>query len=183
MSGNRRDGAVGGDKVTADSLVVENPVKSDAAALWRIARDSGKLDLNSSYAYLLWCHDFADTSVVARVNGEPVGFVIGYRRQAAPDTVVVWQVAVAESQRGRGLAGRLLDRMYAGLLDHGVRYLETTVTPDNAASIALFRSFAKRWNAEITRSDHFSAADFPDDHEQEDLYRIGPLTSPPVAPE
>lgn len=81
--------------------LIENPTKADGAALWRIARDSKKLDLNTPYAYLLWCHDFADTSVVAKVDGTPVGFVIGYRKQ---DVGFVWQVAVDASQRGKGLA-------------------------------------------------------------------------------
>lgn len=179
MSGTDND-ATDGDTVAVGSLVIDHPTRSDGAELWRIARDSQKLDLNSSYAYLLWCHDFADTSVVARVDGAPVGFIIGYRKPSSPDTAIVWQVAVDASQRGRGLAGKLLDGMYSDLVANGVRYLETTITPDNAASIALFTSFAKRWNAGIAREDLFAATDFPEDgHEQEDLYRIGPLEAPP----
>lgn len=177
MSGKHTERA-NGDNDAADHLVIESPTKADGAAFWRIARDSQKLDLNSAYAYLLWCHDFSDTSVVARAGGETVGFVMGYRQQASPEVGVVWQVAVDASQQGRGLAGRLLDALFARLVDRGVRYLETTITPDNAASIGLFSSFAKRWNAALERSELFARADFPDDHEhheQEDLYRIGPL--------
>ncbi|NIH78231.1 diaminobutyrate acetyltransferase [Amycolatopsis viridis] len=158
--------------------LIENPTKADGAALWRIARDSQKLDLNSPYAYLLWCRDFADTSVVARVDGNAVGFVIAYRRPAAPDTALVWQVAVDASQRGQGLAGSLLDDLFTRLVADGVRYLETTITPDNKASIRLFTSFAERWQAHLETTELFSTADFPDDdtrHEREDLYRIGPL--------
>lgn len=76
--------------------------------MWRIARDSQVLDLNASYAYVLWCRDFAGTSVVATVNGEVVGFVTGYRRPKQPATLMVWQVAVDEqlrtgtSRRSRG---------------------------------------------------------------------------------
>lgn len=153
--------------------VIDRPSKKDAAAIWRIARDSRKLDLNSSYAYLLWCHDFADTSAVARVDGEVVGFVIGYLRPAAQDTVVVWQVAVDASQRGKGTAVALLD----ALVRHtGARQVETTITPDNAASIALFRSLAGRWDAEMSVTGEFAAGEFPDEHEAEVLYRIGPFT-------
>lgn len=159
--------------------LIETPTKADGAALWRIARDSRKLDLNSPYAYLLWCRDFADTSVVAKVDGYPVGFVIGYRRPAAPDTALVWQVAVDESQRGQGLAGKLLDELFTRLVRQGVRYLETTITPDNKMSIKLFTSFAHRWNAELASSEAFARSLFPDEtqpHEPEDLYRIGPLS-------
>ncbi|WP_199431418.1 diaminobutyrate acetyltransferase [Qaidamihabitans albus] len=180
MSGKHTERA-NGDKHAAGHVVIENPSKADGAALWRIARDSQKLDLNSSYTYLLWCCDFADTSVVARVDGEVVGFVIGYRRPVAPEAALVWQVAVDASQRGLGLAGKLLDALFTRLVDEGVRYLDTTITPDNQASIRLFESFAKRWNAALERSELFAAAEFPDEHEPEDIFRIGPLVRPNAA--
>lgn len=178
MPPHKNDNGLGGNVAEDAGCVIDHPSKADGAALWRIARDSQKLDLNSSYAYLLWCQDFADTSVVARLDGQPAGFVIGYRKQSAPDTAVVWQVAVDEVARGRGLAGKLLDAMYGELVESGVQWLETTITADNAASIALFTSFAKRWNAELTKSALFAATDFPDGHDAEDLYRIGPLAAP-----
>ncbi|MFI7675254.1 diaminobutyrate acetyltransferase [Actinophytocola sp. NPDC049390] len=152
--------------------VIDSPSKKDGAAIWRIARDSGKLDLNSSYAYLLWCHDFADTSAVARVDDEVVGFVIGYRRPKAPDTVVVWQIAVDAGQRGRGTAAALLDALVRRT---GARRVETTITPDNEPSNALFRSLADRWGAEMSVAGEFAESEFPDDHETEVLYRIGPF--------
>lgn len=68
-----------------EGLKLDTPRVDDGAAIWRIARDSEVLDLNSSYSYLLWCRDFAATSVVARgADGEPVGFVTGYLRPEAP---------------------------------------------------------------------------------------------------
>lgn len=152
--------------------VIDRPSTQDGAAIWRIARDSRKLDLNSSYAYLLWCHDFADTSAVARVGNDVVGFVIGYRRPTAPDTIVVWQIAVAAGQRGRGTAAALLDALVRRT---GVRHVETTITPDNEPSNALFRSLAARWDAQMSVAGEFAAQEFPDDHETEVLYRIGPF--------
>lgn len=173
MSGKHTKRA-NGDNDSAGHVVIEPPAAHDGAALWRIARDSQKLDLNSSYAYLLWCRDFADTSVVARADGEPVGFVMGYRRPAKPDSLLVWQVAVDDSQRGRGLAGTMLDALFERVIAGGVRYLDTTITPDNDASIRLFTSFAKRWDATLERSEFLAAAEFPEPHEPEDLFRIGP---------
>lgn len=166
-------GAIAADPAP-DDLSVEPPTLPDAARLWGIARDSGALDLNSSYAYLLWCHDFADTSVVARRGADVVGFVTGYLRPNAPDTLMVWQVAVDPASRGQGVAGRLLD----GLLDRlapTVRYLETTVTEDNIASNRMFQALADRRSAGIDRAPLFRSTDFPDRHETEYRYRIGPL--------
>ncbi|MDT0417273.1 diaminobutyrate acetyltransferase [Streptomyces sp. DSM 41982] len=164
-----------------EGLRLDGPRVQDGAALWRLARDSGKLDLNSSYSYLLWCRDFAATSVVARdAAGDPVGFVTGYIRPERPGVLVVWQVAVAASQQGRGLAAALLDvlaaRVAASTELHG---LETTITPGNVPSERLFTSFAARHGADLEREVLFDAELFPADdeagHEPEVLYRIGPL--------
>ncbi len=142
--------------------------------MWRIARDSGTLDLNASYAYLLWARDFAATSVVATVDGAPAGFVSGYLRPDAPGTLMVWQVAVDDAHRGRGIARRMLDALVDGL-DEPVDALETTITEDNEASIALFAAFARGRGAELSRGALFEQAHFPDGHDAELLFRIAPL--------
>ena len=145
--------------------------------MWRVARDSRVLDLNSSYAYLLFARDFSRTSRVARVDGEVAGFVLGFRRPERPDCLFVWQVAVDVQHRGRQISSRLLDDVVVGAgEDHPVRVIETTITDDNAASQALFASFARRWGARITTQDLITAGHFPDEgHAAEPLYEIGPI--------
>ncbi|MCF3964711.1 diaminobutyrate acetyltransferase [Streptomyces fuscigenes] len=165
------------------SFVIDTPRVEDGAALWRIARDSEVLDLNSSYSYLLWCRDFAATSVVARDSaGAPMGFVTGYLRPQRPDVLVVWQVAVDGAHRGKGIAGALLDELAGrAVRDLGVSGLETTVTPDNVPSDRMFTAFAARRGATLSREVLFDGDLFPADgdgaHAPEVLYRIGPLTS------
>jgi diaminobutyrate acetyltransferase len=143
--------------------------------MWRIARDSQALDLNASYAYLLWCRDFAATSVVATVEDTPVGFVTGYRRPEQPGTLMVWQVAVDEAHRGRRIAHRMLDWL-VDQSERRVLSLETTITPDNEASIGLFSQFAESRGANVMRQPFFDSSLFPDGHESELLFRIGPLS-------
>lgn len=154
---------------------LRSPTVEDGAALWRIAAESKVLDVNSSYAYLLWCRDFARSSVVATVDGETVGFVTGFIRPDQPDTLMVWQVAVDSEHRGRGLARRMLDHLVDRRLDESVAWLETTVTPDNQASARLFASFAEARGADLVREPAFTAELFPDEHESEVLLRIGSL--------
>ncbi|MEV6837491.1 diaminobutyrate acetyltransferase [Streptomyces sp. NPDC051133] len=161
-------------------LLIDRPAVTDGAALWRLAKDSKTLDLNSSYSYLLWCRDFAGTSAVARgADGEPVGFVTGYVRPDRPGTLLVWQVAVDSAHRGHGIAAALLDGLTARLAaERGITDVETTITPGNTASERLFTSFAARHGAQVGREVLFSADLFPDGpHDPEVLYRIGPLTS------
>ncbi|MEU5598954.1 diaminobutyrate acetyltransferase [Streptomyces sp. NPDC020298] len=160
-------------------LLIDHPAVADGAALWRIAKDSKTLDLNSSYSYLLWCRDFAATSAVARgADGVPVGFLTGYVRPEQPHTLLVWQVAVDASQRGRGVAAALLDGLTARLgAERGITCVETTITPGNTASERLFTSYAERHGAALSREVLFDTGLFPDGpHEPEVLYRIGPLS-------
>ncbi|WP_406150175.1 diaminobutyrate acetyltransferase [Streptomyces sp. NBC_01012] len=163
----------------SEFLRIDTPRVEDGAAIWRIARDSEVLDLNSSYSYLLWCRDFAATSVVARdENGDPIAFVTGYIRPDRPETLVVWQVAVDQAHRGKGLAAELLDALTARVAsDQGLESVETTVTPDNTASDRLFTSFAQRHDVPLEREVLFEGALFPEGttHLPEVLYRIGPF--------
>lgn len=159
-------------------LTLDIPRPADGAAIWRLARDSRVLDLNSPYSYLLWCRDHAATSIVAREgSGEPVGFVTGYTRPEEPRTLMVWQVAVARQHQGRGLAAAMVDSLVRRTRqERGVTLVETTITPDNTASDQLFTSFAARHGATVTREVLFDTGAFPEGgHAPEVLYRIGPV--------
>ncbi|CAM5666232.1 MULTISPECIES: diaminobutyrate acetyltransferase [Streptomyces] len=164
-----------------EGFKLDTPRVEDGAAIWRIARDSKALDLNSSYSYLLWCRDFAATSAVARDGaGEPAAFITGYLRPESPQTLFVWQVAVDAAHRGRGLAAALLDGLVARTAEErNVCRLETTITADNAASNRLFASFAERHGAPLTREVLLDAGLFPEQgHDAEVLHRIGPFGAP-----
>ena len=167
------------------TIQIRAPRLDDGAELWRIARDSQTLDLNTSYAYVLWARDFSATSRIALVDDAPAGFIIGYRRPSRPDCLFIWQVAVDERFRGLGLAGRLLqDVVDDPSADVPVRTVETTITDDNAASQQLFRGFARRWDdapmtvVPLFESAHFTpAGETGEHHAPERLYTIGPRSA------
>ncbi|MGC4932550.1 diaminobutyrate acetyltransferase [Gordonia sp. DT30] len=166
---------------TSTQLVLDYraPKVADGTRLWEIARDSQVLDVNSSYAYVLWCRDFADTSIVAEVDGLPVGFVTGYRRPSDPSTLMVWQVAVDDTYRGHRIAGTMLHRLFDRVSGRGAVAMHTTISPDNVASQRLFASVAAARGLGFERRDLFAADDFPDAHEPEDLYLLEPEVPEP----
>jgi len=178
-----------GPRTPEESLRAEPTIRAmaagDGAAVWRLVKESGVLDVNSSYAYLLWCRQFGCTSVVAEAadpedeDGEAVeivGFVTGFRPPEHPEVIFVWQVGVDASMRGRGLAKRLLRELVALPGCTGVTHMETTVTPSNAPSRALFRSFGRSMDAAVEVGPYLTEAMFPDaGHEAEELFRIGPF--------
>jgi L-2,4-diaminobutyric acid acetyltransferase len=156
--------------------VIREPGVQDAASVWQLVRESGVLDLNSPYAYLLLCSDFAPTSVVAETAGRIEGFVGAYRPPPRPESVFVWQVVTAREAQGRGLGSRLLDAVLARPACRGARFLEATVTPSNRPSWALFRGLARRRGVPFAEEPAFGTELFPGpDHEAEVRVRIGPL--------
>lgn len=160
-----------------DPLVIEHPSVADGAPMWELAGAAGSLDVNSSYAYLLWCRDFSSTSVVARPSSRDgvAGFVTGYVRPDDPTVLLVWQVAVAPDHRRRGLGGAMLEAVVGVMAERGCTHMETTVTADNEASRAMFDGIAGRHGARIEESVLFAVGDFPDGHDAEHLLRIGPF--------
>lgn len=162
----------------SETIEIRTPSLADGADLWRIAKGTGVLDVNTPYAYLLWTRDFAETSVVATVDGEAAGFISGYLKPTDPSTLFIWQVAVDSRFRGRRLASRMLAQVVA---NSGAGRLETTITSDNAASIALFTGLARDHGTEITKQDLFTEDLFPpqeesgEHHAAEDLYTVEPL--------
>ncbi|GFG55529.1 diaminobutyrate acetyltransferase [Mycolicibacterium agri] len=149
----------------------------------RLVAETGVLDVNSTYAYLLMATDFAETSIVADRDGEICGLITGYHPPTRPEVLFVWQVAVARATRGTGLAATMLDtlvhRVRRNRHGHPVT-VEATVSPGNSASRALFGSFARRHGVPMVEQPCFTAAqlDPNNGHEDEPILSIGPLTAP-----
>lgn len=163
------------EEIPDQGIRLRTPEPRDGAAMWAVARDTGTLDLNSSYLYLLLARDFADTCVIAEHEGEVVGFASGYRRPRRPEVVFLWQVGIVPALQGAGLGKRLVGAFLRQPGADRASLLETTISPDNEASRALFRSIARELETECEVSPCFAAEDFPDaGHAAEELFTIGP---------
>lgn len=160
----------------AGALLLRMPVAADGSALNSLVSQCPPLDANSVYCNLLQCTHFAGTSIAADAQGTLAGFISGYLVPASSDTLFVWQVAVAPEFRGQGLATRMLHALLSRPACARVRYIETTVTDANQASLALFRAFARKRKVQLTSTLHFDKAlHFNGRHDSERLLRIGPL--------
>ena len=157
-------------------IQIHHPSAEDGFSVNRLIAGSPPLDTNSVYCNLLQCSHFADTSVVAKADGKIFGFISGYRLPARPEVLFVWQVVVSDQARGQGLAVRMLQSQLDADACTGVRFMETTITEDNAASHALFQKFADKNGAMLEQSKFFDRKrHFNDQHDSEYLIRIGPF--------
>ncbi|MBE0495015.1 MAG: diaminobutyrate acetyltransferase [Campylobacterales bacterium] len=156
------------------TLEFRNPKLSDSPQLFSLVTRSKPLDVNSRYVYMLVASHFQTTSIVATQGEKVVGFVSGYTLPQSPQTLFVWQVAVDESTRGRGLAVQMIEHLLTQL--PMVRQIHTTITPSNVPSRRLFERIAAKLDAPIRSERGFECTLFGEDaHEEELLYVIGPL--------
>ena len=154
-------------------VAFRKPDPEDGAAIWELIAACKPLDENSMYCNLIQCDHFRDTCILAELDGAPVGWISGYVLPTDAETFFVWQVAVSERARGLGLAKRMLEKLLARDVCGAVTKMQTTITKDNDASWALFRSFADAQDGELNHEAHFeSDAHFQGAHDTEHMVTI-----------
>ena len=144
------------DPSRSRDVTFRTPTDTDGAAIWNLIRESKPLDENSMYCNLIQCTDFADTCVVAELDGEIVGWISAYIKPTEPETVFVWQVAVSETARGMGVGSRMLTALLDRDACRDVTTLQTTITRSNEASWALFSRFCDRMDGDMDHEPHFT---------------------------
>lgn len=161
--------------VTSDREIrVRQPTFLDGTAVHRLVGQCPPLDANSLYCNLLQCSVFSSTCVIAEQADQPVGFVSAFVLPEARDTLFIWQVAVAPEARGIGLAHNMVLELLARPACASISQLQTTITPGNDASWALFGSVSKTLNATMSSHVHFDRKQhFNDQHDSELLVTIG----------
>jgi L-2,4-diaminobutyric acid acetyltransferase len=153
-------------------LRLRKPDATDGADIWALVKDCRPLDENSMYANLIQADHFRDTCVVAELDGEIVGWVSGHMIPDK-DELFVWQVAVSAQARGLGLGKRMLLELIERDACDGADHLKTTITKDNAASWALFRSFARSIGGDLADEPHFKRdTHFDGQHDTEHMVSI-----------
>lgn len=155
-----------------DAPRFRKPDATDGAAIWALVRECRPLDENSMYCNLVQADHFRDTCVVAELDGDIVGWISGHIIPGGEE-LFVWQVAVSPKARGLGLGKKMLRELTRRDVCGEVSSLKTTITKDNSASWALFRSFARSVGGELTDEPHFERdAHFEGRHDTEHMVTI-----------
>ncbi|MBK5189893.1 MAG: diaminobutyrate--2-oxoglutarate transaminase [Methanosarcinales archaeon] len=179
MKGNNTTGGV--EEVgTYGGFRFRHPTVEDGDTIWRLVKHSPPLDLNSRYSYLILCKHFRETCVIGENDKGIVSFLSTYKPPERSDVLFIWQVAVARHQQGKGVASAMVKYLLSEEYLKEVTYLETSVTPPNRKSLALFKSIAGYLDTTIEKQEFLKGEDFgANEHPPEILLRIGPFTHAP----
>lgn len=157
-----------------DSLLVRirRPRAEEGSAIWNLVRRSESVGPDARHVLPLLVLNFADTCVVAEVEGALVGFAGGYRTPTPPECLLVWQIDVDPALRQQGLGNALLHALIRCPGCAGVEYLEAAVSSANVATRRLLEGFARDLDTacEVTEGPSLSSA-----HDAEELLCVGPI--------
>lgn len=158
------------------TIIYRHPQVEDGTDMWNLVRSTGVLDVNSLYSYYMLCRYYAKTCIVAVQNERMVGFVTAFCPPEDSKSLFIWQIAVDADVRGQGVGKGIIRHLLRSEACKQVRYVEATVSPSNIASQSLLKSTAKALKTECVVEDCFPANLFQGgNHEEENLYRIGPF--------
>ena len=157
-------------------LIIVKPDFADGSKIYELVKRVGTLDLNSEYNYFLLCDIFQDQCAVVKdeQSGDVHGFVSSIKRPDRPNVLFFWQIAVSNQIQGMGYAKKLLDFVIRSQ-ESRIDFVETTISDDNLASKALFKSFARMYRSEMVKEVYIEENQFLNGHEAEYLYKIGKL--------
>lgn len=162
---------------SADNAILIRPsCPADGQKIWQLVRETGVLDPNSVYCYLLLCDHFRETCRVAEQDGKIIGFVTAYKLPGKDNTLFIWQIGIAVEARGRGIAKKLVLELLSGKACKNINTLQATISPSNSASMALFRAIARHLETGFAEREYFAEELFPGmQHEKENLVTVGPF--------
>ena len=158
-----------------DSLIkITFPTKKNGSAVAKLIKSCPPLDLNSIYHYLIQSHYFDKTCSVALKGVKIVAFVSGFIKPTNKNCLFIWQVAIDESFRGKGLGIELIEFLLEQNKD--VSTIETTITKNNLASRRMFQKIVEKYKTKMSEETLFDKKEnFSNEHESEILITIGPI--------
>jgi len=156
----------------ADTITIRSPRLRDGGSFVALVRASGSLDVNSSYLYHLLADHFSSTCAYAEADGEPVGFVSGYRLPDDPACLFIWQITVSPAFRGCGVGRMLLDDLARRPWFHRIERVCCTISPSNEASRGLFAKWCKSLGGHWQEMPYLRTAELGEGHEDEPMLMI-----------
>jgi L-2,4-diaminobutyric acid acetyltransferase len=157
-----------------NKIKITFPTKKNGSAVEKLIKRCPPLDLNSTYHYLIQSYYFNQTCSVAFDGEKIVAFVSGFIKPTNKNCLFIWQVAIDEDYRGKGLGIELIEFLLNQ--NKEVNTIETTITKNNIASRRMFQKIVEKYKTRMAEEILFNKEeDFSNEHDSEMLITIGPI--------
>ena len=121
------------------SICIRHAEPSDYQPVIAVVNDWwGGRSMSDMLSKLFFIH-FRETSFVAEIDGEMVGFLSGFFSQTYPDTAYIHFVGVHPAVRKLGVGHLLYDRFFDASLKYGRSLVRCVTSPVNKTSIAFHK--------------------------------------------
>lgn len=116
---------------------------------------------------------FRETSVLAELDGQLLGWISAYILPYDPQTLFIWTVEVVEADRDVGISALMLGYLMRQEACAGVTRVQTVISCDEDRPWELFRRFARWQHSRMNVQPYFTQALTPHKrHENENLVTI-----------
>lgn len=107
-----------------------------------------------------------ETSVVAELNGELVGWTLAYVLPFDSETLFIWTVEVSEAAVDTGLSSLMLGHLMRQDACSDVTRVQTSIPSDDKLAWSLFRRFASWQRSQLKIEPFVTQALFPKDRQR-----------------
>lgn len=145
-------------------------IKEDGLNIFELVKKCPPLELNSRYFYTMIGWHFSQTSFVAEIARNPVGFIYGFASPMQENTLFIWQLAVLPEARRKGIGKSLLNLAYKMAKKMELRRLCCTIDSNNYGSRKLLKSFAQSYSIEIEATQRIPNPSDNNRKKYEDIY-------------
>lgn len=132
-------------------MEIRNIKESDVDALRQFVNSCEFLTPHTAISYWILARHFADTCFVLIDKGGICGFVSAVTGPSNSDVLTLWQIGISTAHRGKGLATRLIDAVFARARILGLRTVQVIIEPENQNSLEVFKGYCQKKQIEISQ--------------------------------
>lgn len=122
-----------------DNVRIRNAIPTDHERVVSVMPSWwGERDLSSAVLKIFFIH-FSDTTFIAEIEDELIGFLVGFMSPAERKTGYIHFAGVHPRFRRAGIAQALYEKFYAACREHGRSVVKSCTSPVNKLSIGFHR--------------------------------------------
>jgi L-2,4-diaminobutyric acid acetyltransferase len=152
-------------------IIIRNPKEEEFLDVYKFVSNCKPLENYYEHFYKIMLRYFRNSCVLAKLDDDIVGFMLGFTSQVDKDIFFLWQIGVKSDMQNRRIGKKILEETERLAKNIGCTKIHTTVDPGNIHSQRLFEkngfsNISKKEAATININERIAVKDYysPDRH-------------------